>query len=181
MSATVRVEVGGDYFDVDLGRLEEEWANHPRVYHEHALALEDARRDHEQAKAAKKLADEDLRHTAAKLDLEVRRAPAEFGFPAKPTEKAIENAVVCHKHYRRAVIRTHEAQQKVIQTGHAAGVLEVACKTLDNKKFALQDLVRLWERDYFSKPRARGGDFGRRAGEAAADLAFGKKKKGGRV
>jgi hypothetical protein len=171
----VRVSVGEDYFVLDINRLDEEWVAQVHVYHAHATKLADAREAHERAKAAKKVADDDLKHVAAELDLEVRRNPTNFDIE-KPTEKAVEHAVLVHKRYRQYQKLAYDAQAEVIRADHEASLLEVACKTLDHKRTALENLVILHGRDYFAAPRDRGSGFNERAESASFKRAFNRRK-----
>ena len=50
-------EAEPDIFEPDPNKLDREWVKQPRLYHEHALKLADARSAHDRAKVAKDLAE----------------------------------------------------------------------------------------------------------------------------
>ena len=79
-------------FDVDLGHLEEEWANFPREYYKVAIDLAEARKDLDHAKRDKEV-------VVAELDKAIRTAPEQFDLTEKLTEKAIENAIKLQRRY----------------------------------------------------------------------------------
>lgn len=130
------MEEEADFFVLDEGRLDEEWINQPKLYHRYKVALADARKVHEQAKAARDV-------TAAEVDRSVRLNPGQFGLE-KLTEPSIEKAILISKKYQ-------SANRAVIDAKHAVDVLEAAVDTLEHRKKALENLVQLWLANYFSK------------------------------
>ena len=128
-------------FDIDAERLDQEWLEQSRLYHQAALRLADARRDHEQAKA-----DRDV--TCAELDRSVRSQPGKYGLE-KVTEGAVANLILLQPEHKRAT-------QKVIEAKHTADVFQADVDALDHRKRALENLVQLRLANYFSEPRVRG-------------------------
>lgn len=128
-----------DFFELDPNRLDEEWVEHVRLYHEHALKLADARQEYERTKAEREL-------VAAELDREVRSNAVKLGI--KVTEAVVANAVTEHENYRQVV-------GKVIRAKHDVDVAEVAVSTLEHRKKALENLVQLRLSDYYSEPRIK--------------------------
>ena len=145
-------DVNGDgefeFFDLDANRLDQEWLNQPKLYHEYATKLADARRDHEQAKANLKLVESEAR-------LRIRKNPTQYDLP-KATEGAIEEVVVTQPDYRKAL-------HKMLEAKHASEVLQATVDALDHRKKALEKLVELRLHDYYAEPRVRdrGSDNGR--------------------
>lgn len=150
-----------EFFDIDLNRLEWEWARQPGLYHDAAMKAADKRRDQSRAEA-------ELELTEAEVDREVRQNPAVFGLE-KLTEPAIKLAIVASKRYKRA-------QQDAIEAKHDLDVAEVAVKTLDHKKYALQDEVRLRLSNYFSEPMVKSDEGGDRMEKRLHDAAFKNKR-----
>ena len=169
-----------DYFAVDKNRLDEEWVRHIPLYHSHADQLADAREALERAKAAEEVSDDDRKYIAAQLDLAVRKDPMAYGLECadgkKPTEGAIGNAVTVSKRYRKAQQACYDARDVVIKAKHKTDLLESAVKTLDHRKKAIEDLVTLRLKDYFSEPRLPKNDAGEYMRDAKRDAAFGKRK-----
>lgn len=152
-----------DFFDLDSNRLDGEWLNQPRLYHENALKLADARAELERAKSHRDV-------VAAELDREIRLDPAAFDIAGKVTEGAITNTILLQKRHRLA-------EEQVIQAKHTVDVLVAVVEALDHRKKALENLVQLEARDYFSAPRAPVGSGGKAVKERQADKAFGARKK----
>ena len=127
-----------DTFDLDPHRLDEEWCRQPKMYHEQAVALADARKEHEQSKTERDL-------VAAEVDKDVRLHPSKYGLE-KLTEEPIKKAVLMSKEYRKA-------DTNVIEARHSMDIIQADLDTLDHRKKALENLVQLFLADYFSSPR----------------------------
>lgn len=153
-----------NYFEIDPDRLDEAWVEHPRIYHEHALALAGAKEVYERAKA-------ELALVEAEVDKDIRLEPERFGGDKdkKPTEKFVENTIILQKEYRKALA-------DMLQAKHEVDIHEVAVSTMEHKKRALEKLVDLQLADYHSPPRAKGAS-AHKMGEAQADSAFGKRRR----
>lgn len=130
-----------DFFEIDPNRLDEEWLRHPRLYHEHAIILADARQELERAKADQEL-------EVADLDRRIRTSPSEYGLE-KITETVVANTIILQEDYQ-SVLR------KVIAAKHNVAIAEAAVSTMEHRKKALENYVQLRGMDYFSEPKARG-------------------------
>jgi len=152
-----------EFFEIDPNHLDKEWTLHPIVYHDMALKLADARKAYERASA-----EEDV--IEAEVSLAIRRDPNKYDLP-KATEDTVKQAVKLDQKYQRA-------RMKAIGAKHDLDVLQAAVTTLEHKKYALQDLVKLRLADYFSEPRTT--DVGTRDHmlENERERVFGKKKRG---
>lgn len=128
-----------DFLEVDLGALDQEWLLQPRLMGEWMDKLADAKAEHSSAEANAKV-------VWAETALEVRKDPGSFGLD-KITEKLVEQVADSHPD----VIA---AQQAAIDAKHVVDVLSGVTRSLEHKKHALQDLVELQGRDYFSSPKA---------------------------
>lgn len=140
-------------FDVDEANLVKAWGEQPRLYHQHAIKLAEAKRDHERAKA-------DLDVVEAELYQEARADPGSFGLPTDKaaTETAVKNAIALQKRSKRAV-------NAVLEAKHAVDVHAAMVDALDHRKKLLENLVHLASMDWFSSPRAK-GDAGKVFAEA---------------
>lgn len=130
------------FFELDKNRLDMEWARQPGLYHEYALILADARKEHEQAKADKELVE-------AEQSKKIRENPESFGLE-RVTEAGLEKAVGLTREYRAVV-------KRVIDAKHAVDVAEAVVWTLEHRKKALENLVTLRMADYYSEPRGPKG------------------------
>jgi hypothetical protein len=131
-----------DIIEIHLDRLDEQWVNQPRLYRKYASLLADAKREHDEAKAAKEL-------TEADISQSVRTHPSKYGIE-KVTEGAVENSVKLNLQYRNAV-------QVVIEAKHRVDLLGGIVETLDHRKASLEALVKLRLSDYYAEPRAPEG------------------------
>lgn len=128
-----------NFFDLNPNRLDQEWLKQSSLYHRFAVKLADAREVWERAKAHRDV-------TEAEVELEVRRNPLKFDLE-KVTEGAVRMTVMADKRYQAAVAG-------VIKAKHDVDVLEAAVAALDHRKKALENLVQLRLRDYYSDPKA---------------------------
>jgi len=125
-------------FDIDRSRLDDEWVDQPRMYNRYALASAEARLEYNRAKAT-------LDVTKAETELRVRKNPEKYEL-TKVTESVIASVVLLDKQCQMAAMSVAEAR-------HDLDVAEAAVSAMDHRKKALEDLVRLFLADYFSKPR----------------------------
>jgi hypothetical protein len=128
-----------DIFSPDKHALDKEWVNQPRLLHDSALELADAREEYERAKARFKV-------VTAELKMDIRANPAKYGV-SKVTVDAVEDIAVSHKEWWRA-------NEAVIKAKHLVDVLEADVQALEHRKKALESLVVLQGRDYYASPRA---------------------------
>lgn len=125
---------------IDRTALDEEWLRQATLYHFNAVQLADARLDLDEAK-------DRLAVIEAELDLAIRQDPEKYGI-SKLTEKAIEHAVVLSSRYQKAKEETNQAK-------HLTDVLNAKVTGLDHKKKALEFLVQLENREFYSEPKAK--------------------------
>jgi len=126
----------------DPNELDRCWVGQTRIRLAYGFERADARRELAQAKA-------DLEVTESELKRAVREDPGRFGI-AKVTEDAIKSAVPVTDEYQAA-------RQKVIDCQHEVDVLDAALEAIDDRRHALEDLVRLFLADYYGKPKAPEG------------------------
>jgi hypothetical protein len=103
-------------------------------------------RKHADAKLAATEAKNRLNVVMAELTLAIRADPVTFMGPVKPTEDTVKAAVLVQKEYDVAHAEWAEAQ-------HVADVLGAAVSAIDDRKRALENLVKLHGQDYFAEPR----------------------------
>ncbi len=128
-----------DFFTIDQNALDREWLRQPKLYHEYAVQLADARQKLEQQKTAVDVC-------RAEIDQRVRANPEEHCPNGKATESAIASVIETDPFYKKAVRLMQNAR-------HAVDILVAAVETLDQRKKALENLVQLRLADYFSEPR----------------------------
>lgn len=126
-------------FDLDKHRLDEEWVNQPKLFFEYAHKLADARADLEQHKAMRDV-------VYANLDRDIRASPDKYDI-AKITETVITSTIKLQTDYM-------EADRDYRAANHRVDIVEAYVKALDHRKKALENLVSLEARNYFSSPKA---------------------------
>ena len=150
-----------DYHRVDKLRLPEEWDRQPQLYRFHADLQTEAEYEHDKAKTHLEL-------TEAEVELEVRGDPASFGLD-KATEGSIKAAVIVDK-------RVIEAKRRLNEAKHTLAVHKAACRTIEQRKAALEHQTTLTLNEFYAHPRVKGEDL-RAVNNAKADRAFGAGKR----
>ena len=130
-----------DGFDVilkiDKFNLDEEWIKQPNLFFKSARRLANARLAVDEAKA-------ELNLTKAELESAIRTDPIGYDL-GKVTEKSVEACVLMQSEYSLAIDKWHKAK-------HLANIEQAKVNALEQRKDALQDIVKLQGRDYFSTP-----------------------------
>lgn len=128
-----------DVLDVDMLRLDRDWAEQPKLYHQFADIAASAKRELDDALNV-------LEEVKAKLYGQIAKSPEQYGL-AKATENAINAAVLVHK-------RCIEAKQRVVEARYAVNAANAKVTALDHRKRALESLVKLMLADYGATPQA---------------------------
>ena len=133
-----------DLVPIDIARLDEEWLLHPILYHELSENTEAAEFAVEQAEAA-------FDAVCSELDIEIRDDPKSFGAPVnnqgKPSEGTVAAVMKLQDSYLKAKERLGEAKRFLTS-------LRNDLHTMDIRKSALENLVRLHGQNYFASPSA---------------------------
>lgn len=133
--------MNSSFLEIDPLHLDREWLNQPSRYFKYAQKLADARRDLDNASAARDV-------VAADLDRRIRARPAKFGIEKEtPTNPEVDAAVEMHAEYRSACTKCNEAQ-------HAVNIYQSAVTALEHRKRALTMLVELRQSEYWAEPTA---------------------------
>ena len=125
---------------IDKYSLDLEFEKHPMLYHEYAMDMVGTEDERDQAKDKMEL----LR---AQLDLEIRNNPKKFGLE-KITEGAIQATILQNPNYIEAQTLYNTAVLNL-------RILKVAVESLNQKKVALENLVKLYLGEYYSKEAPR--------------------------
>jgi hypothetical protein len=126
----------GDVY-IDESALDTEWLMQPTLmvrYCSHSAACK------QEVDAAK----EQLEICKAKLDRQIRTNPEEYGLK-KITEGAVSSAIVENAEHQ-------ECQQEYIEAKYEYERAVAAVRAIDQKKTALENLVRLHSASYFAGP-----------------------------
>ena len=122
---------------IDDSALDVEWLEQPQLMMKYSRYAADAGRVLEQRK-------EQLEVTRAELDKKIRSDPENFDI-AKVTESVVANTIITQSEYR-------EAQEAMIEAKHEYDMARAAVRSIDGKKDALENLVRLHGQQYFAGP-----------------------------
>lgn len=122
---------------IDEYNLDQEWKRQPALVVKYGEALADAKREADMAK-------EQLDLTIAEVDTDIR---ANLGEGKKPTESALANMVTMHADVQ-------SDKQAHIEAKHRVALLSAACSAFDNRRAALENLVKLHGMGYFAEPNA---------------------------
>jgi len=123
--------------EIDETALDVEWLDQPRLMLRYCKHAADMRREVDLAKEALDVA-------RAEADRAIRKSPSEYGIE-KVTEASVQAAITTHKSYQEAVARHIEAKYEY-------EVALAAVRSFEQRKTALENLVRLHGASYFSGP-----------------------------
>ncbi len=123
---------------IDESSLDIELLEQPRLFLQYGRNEHRARRDVDYAK-------ERLDLVKAKLDKAMRADPDKYNI-ARISEGAIMNTILLQPKYE-------EANKKYIEANYEYGVARAAVWAFDQRKTALENLVRLHGQNYFAGPR----------------------------
>lgn len=129
-----------EFYAIDATQLDREWMEQPELYHRYARRLALCRRRHEEAKG-------NLEVVTAECAKCIRTHPLRFKLE-KSSETAIDKIIPLQPEYQKALKALQQAKYDL-------DIADVAVKTLDHRKKALENLVDLHGQDYFSTPRAK--------------------------
>jgi hypothetical protein len=129
-------------FDIDMNQLHTAWLSQPKRYHDAAMELAEARAEWEYSKTRRDV-------LLAELQMKIRRDPEVYGL-SKPTDKSVEATLTALPQYTKI-------ENAVTDAKHKVDVCQAHVDALDHRKKALENLVQLEGRDYFSTPRVPKG------------------------
>lgn len=120
--------------------LDVEWLMQPQLFMKYAEALAEAENRVDSAK-------ENLELTKAETDSDIRNnIEAYTGTTKKPTETVVLSIVTQHHDYKKALTRFNKAKRD-------AKIMLMAVRAFDQRKTALENLVKLHGQSYFSSPQ----------------------------
>lgn len=124
---------------IDCEALDVEWVQQPELMRRYANHMADTKRDMDDAK-------ERLDVMKAQLDREIRADPSKFGLD-KLTESAVQSTILLQREYT-------DASKVYSDARYEYDIAGAAVRALDQKKTALENLVRLLAASYFAGPQA---------------------------
>lgn len=141
-------------FDIDITRLEDEWISFPKTYYIHAKRLSDARAIVQEAEAQLEIAKTTRKEIEGTLKLKIQQKPEKYGITGKTTVQGIEAAMQTQKKYQKYQQLYMLAQDGLNNAWHEVNERQAILNSLDVKKKALENLVKLHGQSYFATPKA---------------------------
>jgi hypothetical protein len=123
---------------IDETSLDVEWLDQPVLFMKYARHSAEKEKEKDEAK-------EELELTKAELDKEIRSFPDRFGIE-KITDKVVENTILLQKDYK-------EASETFLQAKFEWMVAKGAVDAFNQRKEALENLVKLNGQSYFAGPQ----------------------------
>jgi hypothetical protein len=124
---------------LDRDELDIDWEAHPMRSFGYSLAVAEAKRVLDDLKREHRL-------LVAETYLDVKKNPEDYDLPDKPTVDQVKSAAESDE-------QCEDMYRKVINAQYELNVLQGALKALDDKKSAMENLVRLHGQSYFSTPQ----------------------------
>ena len=122
---------------IDESALDVEWLEQPRLMIKYAQILVQAKKEEEQAK-------DELEVIQAELDKEIRIDPEKFDI-VKITETVVRNTILLDSSYK-------EVFEKYLESRYEAEMAKLALRSIEHRKDALENLVKLHGQQYFAGP-----------------------------
>ena len=122
---------------IDESGLDVEWLRQPKLMFFYTKMVAELRRTLDRRK-------ERLNIVKAELDKKIRQNPAYFDIE-KITETAVSNTILTQEAYK-------EASADIIDTNYELSIAQAAVSALNDKRTALENLVRLYGQQYFAGP-----------------------------
>lgn len=123
---------------IEESALDLEWLQQPKLMMNYAQLAAEAAKEYEIAK-------EKIAITKAELDKSIRTNPENYGI-SKITETVIENTIILQDSYK-------ECSSNLIQCKYQFEIARAAVTAIDQKKTALENLVKLHGQQYFAGPK----------------------------
>ena len=123
---------------IDPNALDVEWLEQPELMRKYVKHTADMEKEKDDAK-------EKLDITKARIEMEIRNNPENFGL-AKVTEGGILSTILLQEEYQ-------EVSREYNNAKYEYNIAVAAVKAIDQRKTALENLVRLLSASYFAGPQ----------------------------
>ncbi len=124
---------------VDPEALDVEWLKQAELMKKYAAHSADTKKEVDEAK-------ERLDVGKAKIEMNIRKSPEEYGL-SKITESAIQSTILLQEDYQKLV-------QDYTDAKYENDIAIAVVRSIDQKKTALENLVKLLGASYFAGPQA---------------------------
>ena len=124
---------------IDETALDVEWLQQANLMYKYARHQAETKKAMDEAK-------ERLDFIKAKVEMDIRANPENYGL-SKVTESAVASAILLQPEYQ-------EASKKYVEARYENDMAVAAVRAIDQKKTALENLVKLLSVSYFAGPSA---------------------------
>jgi len=124
--------------EIDENSLDIEWLGQPALFMKYSQHSAQMRRNVDETKQALDVA-------RAELDNEIRNDPSKFDLP-KVTDTAVASAILTTSKYKKVF-------KEYLDAKYEADMAQAAVIAFDQRKTALENMVRLHGQQYFAGPK----------------------------
>jgi len=136
---------------IDPDALDVEWINQQNLFYKYSNALNEEISVRNSLKVEVDECKHELDKVSAQVDLLVRERPEDFDV-AKITEKAVANAVLLSEDYQEASEMYFDKRRQLNEAQDRVNFLYTCVGTMNEKKSAMEELVKLLNQEYFAAP-----------------------------
>lgn len=136
---------------IDPDALDVAWIEQSDLYYKYSDALNEALQWKNDCKLKVEQAKDHLENVKASLDIDIRKNPDSYDLP-KITEQVVNSAIILEKDYGNALNELYEAKEELNEAQDFVNKLYSCTMTMEQRKTALEQLVRLLNQQYFSTP-----------------------------
>lgn len=147
--------------DIDPNALDEQWLMQPSLYRKYATQLARARGDVGNAEIGVDVCKTELKEIEAEIRLDITANFEQYGYKKIPTLDTITATILTNEKVKEAQGKLTTIKRTLNEAWTAVNLNQAIVSALDQKKVALQELVRLHSQSYFSTPWVPSTDEGR--------------------
>ena len=138
--------------DIDPNQLDEQWLMQPSRYRQYATQVARARDEVGNAEIGVDVCKTELKEVEAEIRLDVTANFEQHGYKKVPTLDTITAILLTNDKVKEAQGKLTSAKRTLNEAWTSVNLSQAIVSALDQKKIALQELVRLHSQSYFSTP-----------------------------
>jgi len=136
---------------IDPDALDVNWLEQPNLFYKYSNALNQAIDERNDKKLAVEQEKDRLEKVKAELDGEIREDPDAWGLQ-KTTDATVNAAILASDRYQSALEDYHETKRELNEAQSKVNEYYTYVHTMEQRKAALEQLVRLLNQEYFASP-----------------------------
>ncbi len=136
---------------VDPDALDVAWLEQTNLFYKYSNALNQAIDERNDKKLAVEQEKDRLEKVKSELDGEIREDPDAWGLQ-KTTDATVNAAILASDRYQSALEDYHETKRELNEAQSWVNKYYTDVQTMEQRKTALEQLVRLLNQEYFSSP-----------------------------